>query len=146
MLMATICQAFGLPLEMPASVKRIDNLMVVTEGRQLLLPRPSWTDGAAYLPIEIKPLTPTDAENLFLNRFDKAVDVPIQDEVDRELRALVSEAFDGWLLCRAEAPKETPDWEVEGFASDNHFDCTITGLEDAPDLFLTCRLSRRLVG
>ena len=76
----------------------------------------------------------------------KAPDVPIQDEVDKVIRALVTEAFDGWLLCRAEAPKETADCEVEGFASDAHFDCTITGLEDAPDLFLTCRLSRRLVG
>jgi hypothetical protein len=76
----------------------------------------------------------------------KSVDVPVQDEVDAVLRGLVSDAFDGWLLARGEAPTETPDHEVEGFSSDAHFDVTITGLEDAPDLFLTARISRRLVG
>ena len=72
-MMATICLAFHLPAEMPASVKRLDGLMVVTEGRQLLVPPPEWTNGADYLPIEIEPLSPEDAEQAFLNRFDQLV-------------------------------------------------------------------------
>lgn len=77
---------------------------------------------------------------------DGHYDIPTQDTVDLVLRDLVSDAYDGYLAARNEAPSSTADYEVEGYASDAHFDVTITALEEAPDAFLTARISRRLVG
>lgn len=75
--------------------------------------------------------------------YPRAPDVPLQDEVDDVLRSLVVVAYGGWMEARDEAPASVPDWQVEGYESDDHFDVTITGLEDGG---LTCRISRRLVG
>lgn len=76
----------------------------------------------------------------------KSLDVPLQDEVDVVLRDLVSSAFIGWREARHEAPAAVPDWQVDGFESDDHFDVVVCGLEGAPAGFMTCSIALRLVG
>jgi len=73
-----IAIAFGLPREMPPSVKRADNILLVTEQRDLMksLPAP-WTDcGVEPLAEEIQPWLPQEAKARFLRRFDQLRTIP----------------------------------------------------------------------
>lgn len=69
-LMASICEAFGLPLEEPPAVGLADRVMLVTEKRDLLGPEPqAWTHHDKPLDDPIIPWVPSTAENRFLCRF-----------------------------------------------------------------------------
>lgn len=69
--MRAICEAFGLPLEMPEVVREADDILLATEARDLLPPelRERWSHPAAPIPFPITPRTPELAERQFLNLF-----------------------------------------------------------------------------
>jgi hypothetical protein len=69
-LMQAICERFALPDEEPAPVRRADNILLLTEQRDLMNPqvRP-WSDVEIPLPYTIKPRPPQDVKRLFLERF-----------------------------------------------------------------------------
>lgn len=70
-LQSMIYRRFGLSEQEPASVKRADVLMLSTEATNLFQHLHSeWKVPCPPLPIEIKPMTPAEAEKLFLDRFD----------------------------------------------------------------------------
>ena len=66
-----ICQVFGLPFEMPESVRYVDEAILANEKRDIMVP--STRDWALrYKPLEgltIKPLLPDAAKILFLERW-----------------------------------------------------------------------------
>ena len=72
-LMEVICKRFGLPLVEPASVKKADNVVLVTEMRDLMAPPPvkwavSWDNEP--LPEPIYAWAPEEAKRDFLRRFN----------------------------------------------------------------------------
>jgi hypothetical protein len=69
-IMASICDAFGLPPDQPESVSRADVVLLMTERRDLLAtpPRP-WSLRAEPLEEHIVPMQPFEAEAVFLSRF-----------------------------------------------------------------------------
>lgn len=68
--MAAICEAFGLPLAMPASVEVADQRILATEARDLMAPlHPEWTMRAEPYPQPIRPWAWGYAEAMFLDRF-----------------------------------------------------------------------------
>lgn len=75
-IMTAICQAAGLPEDMPDEVKLIDRVLLKTEARDLGLLTPDWMApewGMAdveYLPEKIEPWSPKEAKQRFLDRFD----------------------------------------------------------------------------
>jgi hypothetical protein len=68
-LQSVVYESFGLIGIQPASVKRADLRLVVTERRDLMPPGDPWGIDADPLPIEIVPMQPAEAERAFLNRF-----------------------------------------------------------------------------
>lgn len=69
--MAAVCARFGLPLQMPAAVKRADEVLLATEARDLM-PAASvarWSLLEQPLSSPIRPMSPQEAEALFLHRF-----------------------------------------------------------------------------
>ena len=75
---AVIAQRFGLPVELPSSVKRMDNAMLHVEREQLLAaPSYGWMErewgmGAARIPgpsFHINCMAPPEARTAFLERF-----------------------------------------------------------------------------
>lgn len=70
--MRAVCERFGLPLEMPESVRHADEVLLATEARDLM-PAESvrrWTLLYPAQPdMEIKPWTPLHAKDVFLARF-----------------------------------------------------------------------------
>lgn len=71
--MRSVCIRFGLPIEMPESVKVADEIMCATEARDLM---PSgeyaWVFKQAPLETRIfQPLTPDAAKRAFLYRFEE---------------------------------------------------------------------------
>lgn len=74
-LMEFIARHFGLPWPMPAPVHEADNVLLVTEQRDLMGPAPaSWGLVATPLPERIEPLGPEAAEAAFLARFAELTD------------------------------------------------------------------------
>jgi 5'-deoxynucleotidase YfbR-like HD superfamily hydrolase len=69
-LMAVICEAYGLPVEEPPCVKEADNVLLMTERRDLMSapPRP-WREIAAPMDETIEPWEPEVAERMFLTEF-----------------------------------------------------------------------------
>jgi hypothetical protein len=66
-----ICQRFGLPVELPASVKLADNAVLLAEKAALMLPQPMpWNVPGTAAPVLVEGYTPADARYLFLDRFD----------------------------------------------------------------------------
>lgn len=74
--------------------------------------------------------------------------VPVQADVDRYLRQLVIQAYDGFVLARDEAKTQgdnVADFEVEGFSTDDRlFDVYVTGLKGHPGSY-TASIFIRLV-
>lgn len=71
-LMQVIAARFGLPWPMPAPVHHADNVLLVTEQRDLMGPPPaSWGLVAEPLAERIVPLSPQESERAFLARFDE---------------------------------------------------------------------------
>ena len=69
-LMDAVCDRFGLPREMPASVKKADDRMLMTEARDLLDPKPiGWRIDAEPYGFTIEPWRPVAAEWTFLEVF-----------------------------------------------------------------------------
>ena len=62
-LMAVICDRFGLPREMPESVRRADEMMLATESRDLMAPRhPEWERWIGEVPSLPAPMTTWGAD------------------------------------------------------------------------------------
>jgi len=73
-LLEVIAVKYGLPPEMPQSIGRADLTMLATEQRDLMAPPPTpWgsTDGVPCLPEIIQPLSPSQAREIFLARFNE---------------------------------------------------------------------------
>jgi hypothetical protein len=64
-----VCLRFNLPLQEPPSVKKADQLMLVTEARDLINPRNDWKIDLEPLPFTINPLSPEQAKHAFMKRF-----------------------------------------------------------------------------
>lgn len=65
-----ICDRFKLDKEMPESVKKADDLLLMTEARDLISPRDGWGyDHIKPLPFNIQAIGSTQAEKLFIDRF-----------------------------------------------------------------------------
>ena len=84
-IMGAVCERFGLPSEMPESVRRADAAMLVTELRDLMGPPPApWTSAqgerAEPLPERIVTWAPRRAKSEFLSRFDDITKVARQPE------------------------------------------------------------------
>lgn len=80
-LMNAICRRFNLDPKEPASVKRADKLVLATEGRDLLaVRRNDWFRGEE-LPFKISPLSPAEAEALFVNRFYNLINLKNDEPV-----------------------------------------------------------------
>jgi 5'-deoxynucleotidase YfbR-like HD superfamily hydrolase len=72
-IMAAICDRYGLPREMPASVRHADLVALVTEARDLMSPLQEGFYGGLTPPEpmseRVEPLDPYRAKRLFLHRF-----------------------------------------------------------------------------
>lgn len=67
---AAICKRFGLSEKEPASIKKADTILLVTEARDLLPnKRSDWELTAEPLPLKINPLGPREAKDMFMKRF-----------------------------------------------------------------------------
>jgi hypothetical protein len=67
-----ICDCFGLPREMPGSVRTADEVLLATEARDISSNRQdirTWTLREEPLPVRIKPCSWMNAERRFLDRF-----------------------------------------------------------------------------
>lgn len=70
-LLQVIANSFGLVWPMPAAVRVADDVLLVTEARDLMVEPPAdWQMEAEPLPSPIEPLAPTAAEALFLERYE----------------------------------------------------------------------------
>jgi hypothetical protein len=70
-MMAAVCNAFGLPLDMPGSVRHADEAMLTAEAYALMPPRSvqHWTLPVPAAPINLDLWSPMEAEARFLERF-----------------------------------------------------------------------------
>lgn len=68
-LMAAVCQRFGLPPWMPASVALADNRMLMTEAHALMHMHPDWTADVELYPETVVSMPPGVAEEQFLSLF-----------------------------------------------------------------------------
>lgn len=74
---AAICKRYDLPEKEPASIKKADTILLVTEARDLLPnKRSDWTLTAEPLPFKINPLGPREAKDLFMKRFYELTNMP----------------------------------------------------------------------
>lgn len=71
--MAVICERFGLPREKPASIECADNVILMTEARDVMAPPPiPWRESDVKpLPCPIMAWTPQHARRRFFDRFDR---------------------------------------------------------------------------
>lgn len=75
LVMQAVCKRFGLEVEMPIYVKLVDNVLFVTEQRDLMAPPPMpWkNEGVQALTYKIVPWTSAKAEKEFLHRYNELV-------------------------------------------------------------------------
>lgn len=72
-----ICARFGLEDKEPPSVKKADQIMVVTEARDLMRSlRPDWKQVCEPAPFTIDPLPQREAKALFLKRYFQLIGHP----------------------------------------------------------------------
>jgi len=65
-----VCERFGLSKEMPKSVKMADDMLLMTEARDLMSPlHTGWTKPCEPIPFKIMPMTQKEAKEIFLKRF-----------------------------------------------------------------------------
>jgi len=66
-----ICKRFNLPTEMPESVKKADDILLMTEARDLLSTvRSGWGyDHITPLPFKITPMSQQESKELFIKRY-----------------------------------------------------------------------------
>lgn len=85
-IMTLICEKFGLPLEMPESIKEADNRIIENERLALLSEPPlPWTVLHGALPnVAIQAWTPEEAEIRYLARFQNL----IRDRIVKEAKGL----------------------------------------------------------
>jgi 5'-deoxynucleotidase YfbR-like HD superfamily hydrolase len=77
-----ICERFGLSLVEPASVKRADKILLSTEARDLMSPlHKDWRQPAEPLPFTITSWSPKEAEEKFIQRFDKLMAALLLDVI-----------------------------------------------------------------
>ncbi len=70
-LLEVIAQTFGLSWPMPTRVRAADDMLLVTEARDLMVEPPAdWQMDATPLADRIEPLPPDAAEALFLKRYE----------------------------------------------------------------------------
>jgi hypothetical protein len=75
-LMTCVCERFGLPYAEPPEVKEADNVLLMTEKRDLMPNSPGkWAETAEPLPGRIIPWGPERAEVEFLEYFEDAVNL-----------------------------------------------------------------------
>ncbi len=68
--MAAVVERFGLSVDMPAEVKRIDNAILATEAAQIMLAPPQeWNLPEAPLDIRIEPWSALTSRRVFLEEF-----------------------------------------------------------------------------
>jgi hypothetical protein len=73
-LLKVIAATFGLTWPMPPSVRAADDVLLVTEARDLMVEPPtSWSIEAEPLPERIEPRAPAAAEALFLERYEALI-------------------------------------------------------------------------
>lgn len=71
-LQSLIYQKFGLSSVEPEGVKVADTALLATEARDLMAPlHPDWRQPAKPLPFTITPLSPKEAKQLFLDRYNE---------------------------------------------------------------------------
>lgn len=72
-----IAEKFSLPFPWPLEIKHADNVLLMTERRDLMAtpPRP-WTIRAEPLDITIHPWSPENSELRFIERFDELQRIP----------------------------------------------------------------------
>ena len=70
-LLKAAAEAFSLPWPIPPEVRAADDLLLVTEMRDLMLPVPETGLGLEPLPEPIVPLAPTEAEAAYLARYEE---------------------------------------------------------------------------
>lgn len=69
---AALAKKFGIAESMPTSVKLVDELLLVTEARDLMSTKThKWSNNAKPLPFIIKPLSQQDSKKLFIERFNE---------------------------------------------------------------------------
>jgi hypothetical protein len=78
-LMMCVCERFGLPYAEPPEVKDADNVLLMTEKRDLMPHSPAkWVETSEPLPNIIMPWKPERAECEFLYAWDEAVEMGAQ--------------------------------------------------------------------
>ncbi len=71
-LLEVIAQGFNLSWPMPMAVRQADDLLLATEARDLMAPPPqSWNHSQQPMAEQICPVSPAQAEALFLKRFNQ---------------------------------------------------------------------------
>lgn len=71
-IMIAVCDAFGLPVVEPDSVKKADNGVLADEAAQIMGDRPvDWFLPEPPLGAVIRGLSPQEAKTLFMNRFNQ---------------------------------------------------------------------------
>jgi len=76
-LLEVIARHFGLVWPMPEAVKRADDILLMTELRDLMEPVPEpWRIDAKPLDERIEPVSPGRAETMFLERFEQLRSAP----------------------------------------------------------------------
>ena len=68
---AVIAEKFGLTAIMPEEVRAADKMMLATEARDLIAPRPDWKFEYSPLPFSILQMSPEEAKMAFLKRFEE---------------------------------------------------------------------------
>ena len=69
-IMRAVCDRFNLPHEMPGDVRQIDEAILTDEKRCLMAPcEYDWGLSHPGIHIDIKPMSPGDAREMFLDRF-----------------------------------------------------------------------------
>jgi len=67
---AAVCEKFGLPKDMPKSVKMADDMLLMTEARDFMSPlHTGWTKPCEPIPFKIVPITHEKAKVAFLRRY-----------------------------------------------------------------------------